>query len=44
MLFHAHSLRLLYSMPIQNHANAHKYVTHACMKEHILEHLYGEKP
>ena len=22
----------------------HKYVKHACMHEHILEHVYGEKP
>ena len=21
-----------------------KYVTHACMKAHISEHVYGEKP
>ena len=21
-----------------------KYVTHACMKAHILEHVYGKKP
>ena len=29
---------------IQSHAYARKYVTHACMKEHISEHVYGEQP
>ena len=29
---------------IQSHAHAREYGTHACMKAHILEHVYGEKP
>ena len=29
---------------IQSHAHARKYVTYACIQEHISEHVYGEKP
>ena len=31
------------SVILQNHAHTRKYGTHACMKAHILEHVYGEK-
>ena len=31
-------------LTIQSHAHVHKYGTHACMKGHILEHVYGETP
>ena len=29
---------------IQSHAHAREYGTHACMKAHISEHVYGEQP
>ena len=29
---------------IQSHAHAREYGTHACMKAHISEHVYDEKP
>ena len=32
------------SVIFQNHAHARKYGTHACMKAHISEHVYDEKP
>ena len=36
--------RMLYIVTIQSHAHARKYVTYACIREHIQVHVYGETP